>query len=179
MRTAVQAPAAGTFLAWLLRDAADETVHGWLVEESDEGELLRPDDDSSGSDTASAVARRTILVVDDDDLVRAMIVASVEDDGYDVMEAADGLDAMAALEKYGAEIIALVSDIKMPGIDGLELARTVTCNWPRIAIVLVSGYPPGGQLADVPEAAVFLPKPFRTEQMAEAVRRALAFKNGN
>jgi CheY-like chemotaxis protein len=176
-RDALIRPGADAFLAALLADENDEAVFGWLAEE-------REEEDGSGSTNATnhpgpapEISRRTVLVVDDDDLVRATVSATMEEAGYEVVDVSDGKQAMALLERSDAEIAALISDIRMPGIDGLELARTVARKWPHIAIVLVSGYPPGGRMNEVPDAAVFVSKPFRLVELAAAVARALAYKD--
>ncbi|MBM0205852.1 response regulator [Micromonospora sp. STR1s_5] len=118
----------------------------------------------------------TVLVADDDDLVRKMIASTLEDAGYHVVEARDGQEALAILEPGETQIAGLVSDIRMPNVDGLDLAREVARRWPGTAIVLVSGYPTGGRLAQVPEAAMFVSKPFKPDELAHAVRRALSAK---
>lgn len=162
------------FLAALMADENDEAVYGWSAEESDPENGASPQDADPGQSTA--ISRGTILVVDDEDLVRSMIATMMEDAGYDVVEVGDGLEALTFLERNGGEIAALVSDIRMPGLDGLELTRRVAARWPGVAIVLVSGYPTDGRMSDVPEAAVFVPKPFRPDELANAVGRALAHK---
>lgn len=162
------------FLAALMADENDEAVYGWSAEESDPENEASPKDADPGK--SAAISRGTILVVDDEDLVRSMIATIMEDAGFDVIEVGDGLEALTFLERNGGEIAALVSDIKMPGLDGLELTRRVAARWPAVAIVLVSGYPTDGRMSDVPEAAVFVPKPFRLDDLANAVGRALAHK---
>ena len=173
----VRPSAADAFLAALQADEKDDGVYGWLAEESEDEDVSGPADATNYPGPAPEISRRTVLVVDDDDLVRATVSGTMEEAGYEVVEVSDGKQALAFLERSGAEIAALVSDIRMPGIDGLELARTVARKWPRIAIVLVSGYPPAGRMSEVPEAAVFVSKPFRLAELAGAVARALAYKD--
>jgi CheY-like chemotaxis protein len=162
------------FLTALMADENDEAVYGWSAEQSDPENAASSQD--AGPAQSTAISRGTVLVVDDEDLVRSMIATMMEDAGFDVMEARDGLEALTFLERNGADIAALVSDIKMPGIDGLELTRRVAERWPGVALVLVSGYPTDGRMSDVPEAAVFVPKPFRLDDLAHAVGRTLAHK---
>ena len=162
------------FLTALMADENDEAVYGWSAEQSDPENVASSQD--AGPAQSTAISRGTVLVVDDEDLVRSMIATMMEDAGFDVMEARDGLEALTFLERNGADIAALVSDIKMPGIDGLELTRRVAARWPGVALVLVSGYPTDGRMSDVPESAVFVSKPFRLDDLANAVGRALAHK---
>jgi hypothetical protein len=168
---------AEAFLAALLADA--EAVYGWSAEESGDGDPSESAGRAYGEEPAPRSSRQTILVVDDDDLVRATVAATMEDAGYDVIEACDGKEALAFLERNSAEIAALVSDIRMPRMNGLELASTVAREWPCIAIVLVSGYSATDRKGEVPEAAVFVPKPFRPDALADALRRALAHRGGH
>jgi CheY-like chemotaxis protein len=113
----------------------------------------------------------TVLVVEDDDLVRLMTATTIEDAGYSVCEAADGQEALAILEQHANKVRVVLSDIWMPRMNGDDLARVVSVRWPHLGIVLTSGYPPDG-LAGLPKDVVFLSKPFRADELTEAVRRA-------
>ncbi len=136
-------------------------VYGWHASESDDDGGRASTNMSPEMCLDADDVGRKILVAVDDDLVRMMIVAMLEDAGYEVLEASGGLEALALLERREADVAAIVSDIVMPGLDGLALARIVSLRWPRVAVVLVSGYPADGCMSHVSDAVMFVPSILR------------------
>ncbi|BBD01098.1 MULTISPECIES: response regulator [Sphingobium] len=115
----------------------------------------------------------TILVVEDDTLIRMHGVDMLEENGFDVIEAADAEEALAILYEHGS-VHLLFSDIDMPGdMDGLELARQVNQRWPQVKLLLTSGH---HQLEEgvLPDDGQFLSKPWRQDVLIEQIRGLLA-----
>ena len=104
----------------------------------------------------------SILVVDDEDPVREVLSWMLQDAGHEVHEAADGEQALHFLNKHGPVDLVL-SDINMPGVDGMELCRCARQRWPEMPILLISGRPPPNG------ARPFIPKPFRWDTLARAI----------
>ena len=120
----------------------------------------------SGDVTATHPGDR-LLVVDDEPQVRGMIARLLRREGYEVLEAEDGLEALEKLEA-GETIDAMITDQVMPGMSGVELAQRVREQRPELPILLVSGH-----TFEWPRAELRLPllrKPFDASQL----RRALA-----
>jgi DNA-binding NtrC family response regulator len=127
-------------------------------------------------DLSSEVPSRTdagpvILVVDDEGAVRRYAIRVLEREGYGVIEARDGLEAMELI-KSGKPVDVVVSDIVMPRMNGVELMQTLSTTSPGIPVILMSGYATSA-LADLGIAApcAILPKPFPAERLLEEVRR--------
>ncbi len=121
-------------------------------------------------------ASRRILVVDDEPTVRRFATRVLVEAGYHVEEAPDGA---AALDRVHGGTMpppdAVVSDIVMPRLNGVELLRALTTTHPSLPIILMSGYGTE-QLQGMGIAApcAILPKPFSAERLLEEVRRCLA-----
>ncbi len=122
----------------------------------------------------------TILIVDDEENLIDIAEGHLLQLGYRILRAANGNEALAALEN-GTEIDLLFSDVIMPGgIDGFELARRIRQDRPDQKILLTSGYmshregieEPSGDL-QTQLAANVLPKPYTKSELAEAIRDAL------
>jgi CheY-like chemotaxis protein len=113
----------------------------------------------------------TVLVVDDEAAMRALTRRMLEGEGYQVYEAADGFEALAALAQ-GWPVDVIVSDIRMPRMDGRELATRLTTHSPRIPIMFMSGY--DVYLGPVDLQGPVLAKPFRSEELTTLVGRLLA-----
>jgi two-component system, cell cycle sensor histidine kinase and response regulator CckA len=127
-------------------------------------------------DLSSAVPLRTetapsILVVDDEGAVRRFAHRVLEREGYSVVEARDGVEAVELI-KNGGTFDAVVSDIVMPRMNGVELMQTLSTTCPDIPVILMSGYATSA-LAELGIAApcAILPKPFPAERLLEEVRR--------
>ena len=105
-------------------------------------------------------AKRTvILVVEDDPMVRAVAVDTLEDDGFEVIEAPTGDHALRVLQER-TDIDVLLTDVEMPGsTDGFQLARTAREMYPRLVIIVVSGGVRSGFSGMAPYAR-FVPKPY-------------------
>jgi CheY-like chemotaxis protein len=84
-------------------------------------------------------AGKRLLVVDDDAMVRAMLVAQLKNAGYQIAEASDGLGALACLDENNA-VDALVTDLSMPGMNGLVLIEEVRRRQPGLPTMLLTGY---------------------------------------
>lgn len=112
--------------------------------------------------------KATILVVDDDGMLRDLIVDALDDLGYTVLKAHDGPSALIVLQ--GSTIIDVVfSDVSMPnGMSGIELATHARQLRPDLHIILASGFAKG-QIGEVPQDVVFLPKPYRVRQLLEII----------
>jgi len=82
-------------------------------------------------------AQTRILVVDDEDHIRKILVRTLLAEGYDVCDAPSGFDAIAKAAESAFDV--LISDIRMPGMDGLELVRTIKADHPDIVAVMTSG----------------------------------------
>lgn len=118
-----------------------------------------------------------ILLVDDDDAVRDVTAAILEDLGYSVSEAEDGLSALEALER-GPRVDLLMVDFSMPGMNGAELTKQVQERRPGMPVLLVTGYADARAVEAVGEERIVL-KPFRNEDLARKIRTALgAGENG-
>jgi CheY-like chemotaxis protein len=115
-----------------------------------------------------------ILVVDDEPLVRRLACRVLEDAGYRIAAAADGLEALQVVRERSAKFHAVVSDIVMPRLNGVELLQALSVTHPELPIILMSGYATE-QLADQGIAAPcsVLSKPFAPERLLAEVRRCL------
>jgi hypothetical protein len=85
------------------------------------------------------VGGRVILVVDDEESVRLLLSTLLERDSYTVLLAKDGQHALDVARQHDGEINALVTDYKMPRLDGLQLARALLAERPGIKVMIMSG----------------------------------------
>jgi CheY-like chemotaxis protein len=113
----------------------------------------------------------TVLVVDDDLPVRLIVRRALEEGGHPVSVAASGYLALAAIHAAPAAISLVLSDVRMPGMSGLDLALEVRRSWPRLPLLLMSAYDPPellsshAGLADIP----LLRKPFSNDELLKLV----------
>jgi PAS domain S-box-containing protein len=118
----------------------------------------------------------TVLLVEDNELVRRVTRRMLESLGYRVLEASDPVSALAESDRMGEEIDLLLTDVVMPGMDGMALAESIRARRPHVRTLCMSGYAPGN-LFDaggiVPDAQPYLQKPFELHALATAVRKAL------
>lgn len=115
------------------------------------------------------MSARTVLVVEDDLLIRLMLVEALQDDGYAVVEAANVLEAVAAIGR-NPSFDALVTDVDMPGyLTGLDLAAMVASVSARTQIIVVSGRDVS---EDVEIGWAFMPKPYSLDQLLNLLDEA-------
>ena len=124
-----------------------------------------------GADRAAA----TVLVVDDEVAVRTIVRRSLQRSGFQCLEASDGASALALIARHGPPHLVL-TDLVMPGIGGIELARRLRELWPEQPILFMSGY----SLDDLRRQGVagieggLIQKPFSPRALASTVAEALA-----
>jgi CheY-like chemotaxis protein len=111
----------------------------------------------------------TLLVADDETDVRRLIAGWLRADGYDVLEAATGDEALA---QAAAAPRLLVADLVLPPAGGLELVDRIRCRVPGLAVLFISGYAPDPFLNGDPDAPL-LSKPFTRGQLRAQVERLL------
>lgn len=112
-----------------------------------------------------------VLVVDDEPLIRLYAADILADAGYEVIEAADAREALAALDAH-PEITVLFTDINMPGpYDGLELARKVHAVRPDVQLIITSGKE-RPSLTEIPREGAFVPKPYRPAMITGLIEAA-------
>ena len=128
--------------------------------------------DQAKSQAAVAETRDMALVVDDQDDVLEMAVALFDNLGYHVLSARNGEDALAILRRE-PHIVVLLSDVVMPGMNGVELARHARTLAPRTKIILASGYA-ADALNDGNgiENIEFISKPYSVAQLLKLLRTA-------
>lgn len=119
--------------------------------------------------------RGTVLLVEDEATVRAVAKRALERKGYEVLSATNGEEALEILETCDQTIDLLISDVVMPMMDGPTLVGHARKLYPELRIIFISGYAEEQlrKSIDVHDVS-FLPKPFSVQQLAEAVREALA-----
>jgi len=95
------------------------------------------DSQKQSMDEQNPLKGAKILVVDDEDGFRMFVNDILSDYGYDVMEASNGEDALRRVKEKVFDL--LITDIKMPGMNGLELLCKVKMNYPNIEVIVISG----------------------------------------
>jgi two-component system, cell cycle sensor histidine kinase and response regulator CckA len=115
------------------------------------------------------------LVVDDQAGIRAIVRRILESRGFQVTEAGTGEEAAALLERRPEAFQLLVTDMRMPGMTGRDLAERVRYRHPTTRILFISGFTddPGVQTGIFPEGSAFLAKPFHPAQLIEAITKLL------
>lgn len=103
--------------------------------------------------------QKVVLVVEDEALVRMMLIDVLTDEGFLVIEAPNGREALEMLPSLAA-LDALVTDLKMPFVGGLEVAQAARQRWPELPIIIASGSLDAKDVADAVRGSHYLPKPF-------------------
>ena len=113
-------------------------------------------------------AKTVVLVVEDEPLILMDAMQSLEDAGFEVIDAFDAEHALMLLQER-PDIGAVFTDVNMPGrFDGVQLARMVNERRPEVVIIVTSGAMKV-QRSDLPEGGQFIPKPYRGEHVAKLI----------
>jgi CheY-like chemotaxis protein len=126
--------------------------------------------------TSSGLAGgETILLVEDEDEIRELATIMLEGKGYNVIGAADAEEALVLADQYGAGIQALITDVVMPKISGVQLAEILAKKFPHLRILFVSGHCRESVSPETLSAnrAEYLQKPYRSESLIAAVQQVL------
>jgi DNA-binding NtrC family response regulator len=121
-----------------------------------------------------------ILVVDDEPGLRRLACQTLERAGYATLEAEDGRQALQLLEQQAGRVALVVSDIRMPNLDGIELEQICRERWPALPVVLMSGEVTRDWVVRLvrQDAHQVLRKPFLGDTLLEAVRGILQPPHG-
>jgi two-component system, cell cycle response regulator CpdR len=116
-----------------------------------------------------------ILIAEDEDAIRSLIARALRQDGHDVMIAIDGAQALDLLAREKDAFELLLTDIRMPVMDGIALARAAARNHPEVTILLMTGYADQRERAHGLDALIHdvITKPFSLGTMRRAVNDAL------
>lgn len=120
-------------------------------------------------DSLSKRKPRPILVVDDDSAIRDAERQILAEQGFRVVEARDGSEAMRAIDVDPPALIIL--DVQMPGVDGPTFARALRARLRRVPLVILTGVADPKREADRCNAEAFLRKPFDADELVRVVRR--------
>lgn len=117
-----------------------------------------------------------ILIAEDEPSIRELVVRALQADSHNVVDTADGGAALDALVRENGRFDLLLTDIKMPVMDGIALALAVARDFPKLPIVMMTGYADQRERASGLEAIVFdvIAKPFSLSDMRFAIASALA-----
>ncbi|HRV96347.1 MAG TPA: response regulator, partial [Anaerolineae bacterium] len=127
----------------------------------------------------SPQSAKTILLVEDEDMIRDLAQRTLLKDGYLVLEAKNGQEALDIFNEYSGTIDLLLTDIVMPGkIAGDKLAKIITSLRPETKILYISGHPKDIRLTQnfITQNSAFLQKPFTPSKLAHKVREVLDIK---
>jgi CheY-like chemotaxis protein len=114
------------------------------------------------------IVERVILLAEDDQLVRALIQNVLKGEGFTILSAVDGEEALELSRRYDGPIQLLLSDITMPKMNGLELLEHITRERPEIKVLLMSGF--SGEVPKARPSINLLRKPFLAETLRSAVK---------
>ena len=117
-------------------------------------------------------AGSTILVVDDDETVRSITSRMLRDEGFGVLTARDGLEALQVINQCIEPLSMIVSDLKMPRMSGRELAERLSRRTPVVPMLFVSGHPDAVLAGALP--GPLLMKPFTAHDLVSAVYALLS-----
>jgi two-component system, cell cycle sensor histidine kinase and response regulator CckA len=117
----------------------------------------------------------TILVVENGDMLRPLICEILRREGYNVLEAQDGDEALLVWQRYQGPIDLVLTDVVMPTMSGKELVEHLRLLQPEIKVIFMSGYASsilsfGNKFAS---DAVFLQKPFRPAELSKTVQEII------
>ncbi len=115
-----------------------------------------------------------ILITEDEESLRRFVARALRLDGHETFEAGDGAEGLERLDEGSYDL--LLSDIRMPVMDGIELAHQASARFPEMKILLITGYAEQRERADDLASKIVdvVPKPFALPDIRKAVARALA-----
>ena len=121
----------------------------------------------------------TILVAEDEEALRLLICEALQQYGYNVLEAADGQDAVRLSERYALPIHLLIADVVMPQMSGRKLAERITAARPGVGVLYISGYTDEAIVRHgvLDPNTAFLQKPFSPGTLARRVRLLLSHRS--
>ena len=116
----------------------------------------------------------TILLVDDDEALRRFVRRILIQQGFHVIEASDGAEALEVASAYAEPVDLLLTDVIMPKVNGLVLAQRLLQQRPGIGVLYMSGYMERSMLLAKHPESILLQKPFTPDALIAAVRQVLA-----
>ena len=171
-----------TFRVYLPRfiPEADDDVAPGAVPPKDHA-AQAADHDAAAAEKAAAAkpadltGTGRVLLVEDEDVVRSFSVRALTRQGYEVLEASDGQEALDIVAEHDGNIDIVVTDVVMPEMDGPTMFRELRKTNPAIKVIFVSGYPNEAFRETLgTEDVAFLPKPFSLAQLAAKVKEELS-----
>jgi two-component system, chemotaxis family, chemotaxis protein CheY len=118
-----------------------------------------------------------VLVIDDQEPIRRIVRRALEQDGHEVADASDGAAGMALLDRAPVDVV--ITDIFMPGMDGIQALREIRKRFPAVKVIAMSGGDSSGLMdlrrdAELLGAVKSLSKPFTAREIVDVVRSALS-----
>jgi CheY-like chemotaxis protein len=117
-----------------------------------------------------------VLIADDEESMRVLVARAIAMDGHEIITAEDGAEALEIITREDGAFDLLLTDIKMPVMDGIALALAVARDYPRLTILLMTGFADQRERASGLDAIVHdvVTKPFAVADIRTAVADALA-----
>ncbi len=164
-----------SFHIFLPRHHAEQEAHVEAPAETHAANGAAKESVAAEPKRADFTGQGTILLVEDEDGLRSLNARGLRSRGYSVIEAANGVEAMEALEEKNGAIDLVVSDVVMPEMDGPTLLKEMRGRNPDLKIIFVSGYAEDAFEKSLPENEqfAFLPKPFTLAQLVAAVKETM------
>ena len=153
-------------------------IHFPIAEHSDEATQEKP---APETESGKSVRKgENILLVEDEEMVRELVLEGLRRDGYSVLAASNAMEMLSALERRSRPIDLLLTDLMMPGMNGMELARRLMPLHPGMKVLLMSGYSEEeiGKFVQNEPGTVFLQKPVTPSLISRKVREVFDMQSG-